>query len=99
MPSSVVANFSQLKDPILLPQQPLHQHGNTLATSHTGSVTTTTSVDQPRLSLPPVTSMNAPAPNTSQPIVVHQVGRNGSCTLQDETGRVPCRTKRVVLDL
>ena len=52
VPSSVAGNYAQIKDPLLLPQQPLHQHGNTMATSHTGgNVTTTTSLEQPRLSL------------------------------------------------
>ena len=53
VPSSVSGNYTQLKDPLLLPQQPLSHHGNTIATSRTGgSVTTTTSIEQPRLSLP-----------------------------------------------
>ena len=66
VPSSVTGNYAQIKDPLLLPQQPLHQHGNTIATSHTsGSVTTTTSLEQPRLSLPPSlvqTSQEQPPP-------------------------------------
>ena len=51
VPSSVTGNYTQLKDPLLLPQQPLSHHGNTIATSQ-HSVTTTSTLEQPRLSLP-----------------------------------------------
>ncbi len=70
MPSSVTGNYTQIKDPLLIPQQPIHQHGNTLATSHTDAVTTTTSIEQPRLSLPPVASI---VDSQTQNIVVQMV--------------------------